>query len=283
MVAATGGHLGPRIGVVSETAVLDHSHPGVARITLNRPERLNAINNELLTDFTAALDAVDADPDVRCIVLTGAGRGFCAGADLKGSDDVPGTEGFGPVLTTFSYQQRIVAVVTRLRRLRKPVIAAVNGAASGGGFAFVLGSDIRIAAESARFNAAFIKIGISGCDQSVSWLLPRIVGAGNAHLLMLTGRLISAAEAYRMGMLAEVVPDDQLLDTAYSIADEIVANSPFGVWMTKEVMWAALEIPSQQALVDLENRTQVLASLTEDAQEQLDSYLAKREPTYRWR
>jgi enoyl-CoA hydratase len=268
---------------VNETVVLDHPHPGVARITLNRPERLNAINNELLTGFSEALDAVDADPDVRCVVLTGAGRGFCAGADLQGSDDVPGTEAFGPVLTIFAYQQRIVSVVTRLRRLRRPVIAAVNGAASGGGFAFVLGSDVRIAAESARFNAAFIKIGISGCDQSVSWLLPRLVGAANAHLLMLTGRLIPAAEAYRMGMLADVVADAELLDTAYAIADEIAANSPFGVWMTKEVMWAALEIPSQQALVDLENRTQVLASLTDDAREQLDSYLAKREPHYRWR
>ena len=198
------------------TVVLDHPHPGVGRITLNRPERLNAINNELLTDFAAALDTVDDDPTVRCVVLTGAGRGFCAGADLKGSDAVPRTNGFGgPVLTTFAYQQHIVDVVTRLRRLRKPVIAAVNGAASGGGFAFVLGSDVRIAAESARFNAAFVKIGISGCDQSVSWLLPRLVGAAHAHLLMLTGRLIPAAEAYRMGMLAEVVPDDQLLDAAY--------------------------------------------------------------------
>jgi enoyl-CoA hydratase len=268
---------------MNETVLLDHPHPGVARITLHRPERLNAINNALLSGFSDALDIVDTDPEVRCVVLTGAGRGFCAGADLKGTDDVPGSEGFGPVLTTFAYQQRIVGVVTRLRRLRKPIISAVNGAASGGGFAFVLGSDIRIAAESARFNAAFIKIGISGWDQSVSWLLPRLVGAANAHLLMLTGRLIPAAEAYRMGMLAQVVPDDELLPTAYAIADEIALNSPFGVWMTKEVMWTALEIPSQQALIDLENRTQVLASLTEDADEQLNSYLSKREPHYRWR
>ena len=268
---------------MSDTVLVDNPHPGVARITLNRPERLNAINNELLTDFSAALDEADTDPDVRCVVLTGAGRGFCAGADLKaGVQEVPGAEGFGPILNTFAYQQRIVAVVTRLRRLRKPVIAAVNGAASGGGFAFVLGSDVRIAAESARFNAAFVRIGISGCDQSVSWLLPRLVGAGNAHLLMLTGRLISAAEAYRMGMLVDVVPDDELLDKAYAIADEIAANSPFGVWMTKEVMWSALEM-SQQALIDLENRTQVLSSLTEDSAEQLAAFLDKRPAEYHWR
>ena len=268
---------------MTDTVLIDYPHHGVARLTLNRPERLNAITDELLRDFSEALDTVDVDPDVRCVVLTGAGRGFCSGADLKIGDGELGADGFGKVLSTFAYQQRIVAVVTRLRRLRKPVIAAVNGAASGGGFAFVLGSDIRIAAQSARFNAAFIKIGISGCDQSVSWLLPRLVGAAHAHLLMLTGRLIPAAEAYRMGMLAEVVADDRLLDTAYAIADEIAANSPFGVWMTKEVMWAALEIPSQQALIDLENRTQVLASLTEDADEQREAYLTKREPTYHWR
>src|ERR1700694_2776329 len=105
---------------MNETVLLDHPHPGVARITLNRPERLNAINNELLTGFAAALDAVDTDPDVRCVVLTGSGRGFCSGADLRGSDDVPGTDGFGAMLTTFAYQQRIVGVVTRLRRVRKP-------------------------------------------------------------------------------------------------------------------------------------------------------------------
>ena len=267
---------------MNETITLDHPTPGVARVTLNRPDRLNAINNELLTAFSEALDVVDTDVDVRCVVLTGAGRGFCAGADL-GFDEVPGADGFGPVLTTFAYQQRIAGVVTRLRRLRKPVIAAVNGAASGGGFAFVLASDIRIACDSARFNAAFIKIGISGCDQSVSWLLPRIVSAANAHLLMLTGRLIPATEAHRMGMLAEVVPDDQLNDAAYAIADEIAANSPFGVWMTKEVMWSTLEIPSQRALIDLENRTQVLASLTDDAREQLEAFLTKRDPNYHWR
>jgi len=170
----------------------------------------------------------------------------------------------------------------RMRRVRKPIIAAVNGTAAGGGFAFVLGADVRVAAQSAQFSAAFIEIGISGCDQAVSWLLPRLIGAAPAHLLMLTGRLISAADAHRMGLVADVVTDEGLLDAAYAIGDEIAANSPFGVWMTKEVMWSALEISSQQAAVDLENRTQVLASLTEDAHEQLDSYLGRREPRYNW-
>jgi enoyl-CoA hydratase len=267
----------------TEPAVaVDRPHPAVGRITLNRPDRLNAIDSELLTAFYAALDEVDGDPEVRTVVLTGAGRGFCAGLDLKGFGETPGTEMFGPMPTTFSTQQRIAGIVTRMRRVKKPIIAAVNGPAAGGGFAFVLGSDVRIAAESARFNAAFIKIGLSACDISTSWLLPRLIGAAHAHLLMLTGRLIGAPEAYRIGLVAQVLPDAELMAGAYALADEIAANSPIGVWMTKEVMWSALEIPGQQAAIDLENRTQVMTSFTHDATEQRAAFLEKREPHYQW-
>jgi enoyl-CoA hydratase len=169
-----------------------------------------------------------------------------------------------------------------MRKLKKPIIAAVNGPAAGGGFAFVLGSDVRLASESARFNAAFVRIGLSGCDISTSWLLPRLVGAAHAHLLMLTGRLIPAEEAHRIGLVAQVVTDDELMAAAYALADEIAENSPFGVWMTKEVMWSALEIPSQQAAIDLENRTQIMTSYTRDATEQRLSFLEKRPAHYEW-
>lgn len=267
-----------------DAVLLDHPHPAVARITLNRPDRLNAIDEDLLAGMYTALDQVDADPEVRSVVLTGAGRGFCAGMDLKGGGrPTPHSDGLGPVPAGFLTQQRIAGIVTRMRRVRKPIIAAVNGPAAGGGLAFVLGSDVRIAAASARFNAAFVRIGLSGCDISVSWLLPRLVGAGHAHLLMLTGRLIPADEAYRIGMVAEVVPDDALMEAAFSVADEMAANSPFGVWMTKEVMWSALEIPSQQAAIDLENRTQLLALQTDDAAEQRRAFLQRSEPSYGWR
>jgi enoyl-CoA hydratase len=261
---------------------VDHPHAGVARITLNRPDRLNAMNSELIEGLLDGLDAVDHDNDIRTVVLTGAGRGFCAGADLGGYGDVPHTDGLGHVPTIMHHQQRIVSVVTRMRRVRKPIIAAVNGPAAGGGLALVLASDVRIAAATARFNAAFVRIGISGCDISTSWLLPRIVGAGTAHLLMLTGRLIDADEAHRVGLVTEVVPDEQLLDSAYALADEIAANSPFGVWMTKEVMWSALEIGSQQAAIDLENRTQVLASQTADSTEAINAFREKRAPDFTW-
>jgi len=267
----------------TDAVLLDLARPGVARITLNRPERLNAIDSDLLGGLYDALDRVDLDPDVRAVVLTGAGRGFCAGADLNGMGHAPGGEDLGYVPATFLMQQRIVGVVTRMRRVRKPIIAAVNGPAAGGGLAFVLGSDVRIAAASARFGAAFVKIGLSGCDIATSWLLPRIVGAGNAHLLMLTGRLIDADAARAMQLVVDVVSDEQLLTAAYGLAEEIAANSPFGVWMTKEVMWSALEIPGQQAAIDLENRTQVLASTLEDARAQQASFFSKEQPTYHWR
>jgi enoyl-CoA hydratase len=177
-------------------------------------------------------------------------------------------------------QHRIASLIPRLRSLRVPVIAAVNGPAAGGGLALALGSDVRIAAASARFGVAFIKIGLSGCDIGVSWLLPRLVGASRAHELMLTGRVIDAAEAERIGLVARVVPDDELLDEALVTARQIRSNTPLGVWLTKEAMWSALEIPSQRAAIDVENRQQILASLTDDMSEAVSAFLEKREPDY---
>jgi enoyl-CoA hydratase len=255
---------------------------GVRLVTMHRPERLNALNVDLISALTAALAEADADPSVRSVILTGSGRGFCSGADLTGMGAAPNSESLGDIPANFLLQQHIAALVTCMRRMRKPIIAAVNGPAAGGGLALVLASDVRLAATSARFAASFIKVGVSGADISTSWLLPRIVGAGNAHLLMLTGRLIDAQMARQMQLVVEVVPDDQLIDAAIDLAAEIAANSPFGVWMTKEVMWSALEIPGQQAAIDLENRTQVLASQLEDARAQRATFFTKEPVTYGW-
>lgn len=155
-----------------------------------------------------------------------------------------------------------------------------TGPAAGGGFALVLGSDIRIAAASARFNAAFIRIGLSACDIGTSWLLPRIVGAARAQELMLTGRLFGADEALRIGLVTDVVPDDALDDAVLSKATEIMLNSPIGVALTKEGMWSALEIPGLQAAIDLENRQQIMASFSQDAAETRLARSEKRAPRY---
>ena len=167
-----------------------------------------------------------------------------------------------------------------MRSIPQPIIAAVNGPAAGGGFALVLGSDIRIASSTAKFNAAFIRIGLSACDIGTSWLLPRLVGAARAQELMLTGRIFDAQEAERIGLVLETVPPESLLDRAYDKAAEIMLNSPIGVALTKEGMWSALEIPGLQAAIDLENRQQIMATFSDDAQETLRARSEKRSPRY---
>jgi enoyl-CoA hydratase len=253
---------------------------GVRLITLNRPNKLNAMTAELIGQLHDALDDVAIDAACRVVVLTGMGRGFCAGLDLGGYGRAPHTEGFGPTQSGFAVQKQIAALIPHLRSLPQPVIAAVNGPAAGGGFALVLGSDIRIAAESAKFNAAFIRIGLSACDIGTSWLLPRLIGAAHAQELMLTGRIFTAAEALRFGLVTEVVPDEVILDAAYAEAELVMKNTPFGVTLTKEGMWSALEIPGMQAAIDLENRQQIMASATTDHHEAMRAFLEKRPPRY---
>jgi enoyl-CoA hydratase len=263
------------------TVLLEPVKPGVTLMTLNRPDSLNAMNHELVADVHGALDEVDADASCRALVLTGAGRAFCAGLDLKGPGSAPGTDGLGRAQAGMLSQQHIASLYTRMRSVRKPIIAAVNGPAAGGGFAFALASDIRVAARSAKFNVAFVRIGLSGCDVGVSYLLPRLIGASKAFELMLTGRFVLAEEAERIGLVSRVVADGEVLDAALEIAGQISANSPFGVWMTKEVMWANLETGSMQAAIDLENRTQILTTFTEDMPEAMRAFLEKREPNFR--
>jgi enoyl-CoA hydratase len=262
------------------TVLVTTPRPGVTQLTLNRPASLNAMTTELIEDLHGALDAVGADAACRVVVLTGEGRGFCSGLDLRGYGAAPGSDGLGGKAAGMAIQHHIARLISHFRATRQPIVAAVNGPATGGGLALVLGSDIRFASSSARFGAAFVRIGLSACDIGTSWLLPRIVGAGRAHEMMLTGRIIDAAEAERIGLVIEVVPEDALLERAYAEADLIIANSPFGVWMTKEGMWAALEIPGQQAAMDLENRTQIMISGGADQREAMTAFLEKRPPSY---
>jgi enoyl-CoA hydratase len=255
---------------------------GVTQLTLDRPERLNAMSRELVRDLHDALGAVGEDRECRVVILTGAGRGFCAGLDLKETGDLATevADGGGGPPAAMRGQQQIASLVTRLRTLPKPVIAAVNGAATGGGLALALACDVRVASESAQFNVAFIRVGLSGCDIGVSYLLPRLVGASRAFELMLTGRMVDATEADRIGLVSRVVPDGKVVDAARETAELIRANSPFGVWMTKEVMWDNLEASSLQAAIDLENRTQLLSSYTGDMSEALAAFLEKRPPRF---
>jgi enoyl-CoA hydratase len=255
--------------------------PGVRQVLLNRPESLNSMNSELVEELHSALKVIRDDQDCRVVLLTGSGRGFCSGLDLNGY-----RKGFAhesastTVAQMFRVQSEIASLIPRLRSLPQPVIAAVNGPAAGGGLALVLGSDVRVAAASARFSAAFVKIGLSGCDIGTAWLLPRLIGAARAQELMLTGRTFTATEASDFGLVTKVVEDHQLLSAALEIATSIISNSPMGVWMTKETMWSALEVPGLQAAMDLENRTQVMLSRTKDHHEAVMAYRERRVPRF---
>jgi enoyl-CoA hydratase len=254
--------------------------PGIVQLTLNRPDKLNAMTGELVQSLHDHLDAVAVDPEARVVILTGAGRGFCAGLDLGGYGTAPHTAHLGRTQAGFAVQKHIASLIPKMRSIPQPIIAAVNGPAAGGGFALVLGSDIRLAAQSAKFNAAFIRIGLSACDIGTSWLLPRLVGAARSQELMLTGRVFEAEEAYRIGLVVDLVDDHALLDAAITKAHEVMRNAPFGVALTKEGMWSALEIPALQNAIDMENRQQIMASATADHREAMAAFLERRAPNY---
>lgn len=257
--------------------------PGVKVLTLSRPDQLNTLNLGLVRALHDQLGEIAADRSCRVVILTGAGRAFCAGLDLNGYGDPQRIEEMGFTLGTLDRQREIARLVEKLHNLPQPVIAAVNGPAAGGGFALVCASDIRIAAESSIYAVSFIRAGFSACDIGVSWLLPRLVGAGAAHELMLTGRKFDAAEARDLGLATLVVPDAELFETALAKAKEILRNPPASVELTKQGMWLALELPSLRAGIEFENRQQIITALTEDQPEAARAFLEKRDPIYRHR
>jgi len=261
--------------------LVDRSHAGVALMTLNRPHRLNALTSEMLARIYDTLERLGHDHTCRVIIITGAGRGFCAGDDLQDYHPpawVP--VDVGPIQSNMYQQKYVAQLVPRMRALPQPVIAAVNGPTAGAGYPLALGADLRIASESALFVDAFVKIGASGAEMGLSWLLQRIVGATRAAELVLTGRRVDGAEAARIGLVLETVPDDELIPSALALAARIIDNTPFGTWMGKATLWSNLEISSLEAAIDLEARTQILTLATDDAKEQLLAYRERRPPTY---
>lgn len=268
---------------IVQAAVAVERDGKITTITLNRPDSLNTLNVDLVRDLTGALDEIDRDRGCRVVILTGAGRAFCAGLDLNGYGDDESVEQGGLMVSTFERQQDIAGLALRLHSLRQPVIAAVNGPAAGGGLALVCASDIRIGSTSSVYAVGFIRAGFSACDIGVSWLLPRLVGTGRAHELMLTGRKFTAAEAEKYGLLVDLVEPDDLMDTAVATARSILANPPVSVELTKVGMWAAVESNSFTATVEFENRQQMITAMTDDRAEATAAFLEKRAPEYRRR
>ena len=267
---------------MTESVLLERPAAGVALLRLNRPEKRNAMNGEMLGRLFERLDEVDEDDACRVLILTGAGAGFCAGLDLEPGilSNSRGTLG-GPQRLLKSMRQGWTRLLPRLRAMRPAMIAAVNGAAVGGGFVLSLGCDVRIASTEASFRDGFAKVGVSGFELGLSWLLPRMIGVSSTMELALTGRVVEAREALRLGLVHQVCAPDELMAAALRKAEAISANPPFSVWMTRNALWNALEVSSLQAAIELENRTQALCLLTEDAGEQRASRGQRRSPAYR--
>jgi len=267
-----------------DDVLTEEVEPGVVLVTLNRPDRLNALSQGLIADLHETFEAIGRDRNVRVVVLTGAGKGFCAGADLKGVEGehgAPGTEGMGDTALLLLTQEHLASLHERIHRLRQPVIAAVNGAAVGGGFALSLACDIRVAAASARFGAVFITLGVSACDMGTSYLLPRLVGASRSAELMLTGRIFDAAEAREMGLVLDVVADGEVVERAMVTARAIMRNAPLAVWMTKETMWQTVDAPSMRHALDMENRTQIMCTQTGEMAEAFAAFREGRTPQWK--
>jgi enoyl-CoA hydratase len=264
----------------SDVLLSERTSPHVQLLTLNRPEQLNTMCAPLCEALHLELGSLAEDRSCRAIVLTGAGRGFCAGLDLHGYGDAPGTDGSDPARDRLASQTHMSRLILRLRATPQPVIAAVNGPAAGFGLALALGSDIRYAARSAVFRVIFVNVGVSNCDMGVSWLLPRLIGASRSHELMLTGRRVGGEEAERIGLVAEVVDDGEVVSRALEAADQIAGWTPWGVRLTKQGMWSALEIPSEQAAVEYEDRQQIMATHGVAPTEAVQAFLEKRPASF---
>jgi enoyl-CoA hydratase len=262
------------------TVLVESAAPRVTLVRLNRPDRLNAMSIELCLELRAALEDVGRDNGCSVVVLTGEGRAFCSGLDLKDHGVIPNIAG----LTAPRIGPRAMRVysqlVPALRETPQPVIAAINGPAYGGGFCLSLAADLRIAAESAVFNSTGIVNGLTSTELGASWLLPRLVGSANANDVLLTGRRVDAQEALRMGLVSRVVPDGEVVAEAVRIAEGMCKFSPYGLQMTKQVLWANLETSSLAAAIELEDRNQLMLGMTENLPEAIRSFDEEREPVY---
>jgi enoyl-CoA hydratase len=241
---------------------IEKPRPHTSVIVMDRPERMNSMAFEQAIPLRDAMCEVAEDNDTWCVILTGTGRGFCSGADTQHTEPPPNIDGL--TLTRIaSRSMRILAdLVPTMRRMPQPVIAAINGAAIGGGMCLTLGADIRLAAESAYFRAAGINNGLTATELGLSFLLPRAIGSSRAFEIMLSGRDVSAREAAEIGLVSRTLPDDQLMDAALDLADQINGWSTQGVQLTKRMMWSGLETSSLEAAIDLESSTQLFIRLT---------------------
>ncbi len=266
------------MSLVSSTVLRD----GIVVVEMDDGARYNALTTTMVTELKETFAVLRGDRAVRVVILSGAGRGFCSGANMAGGEELPDfARQRGPVGLIQMLQEHLAELILAIHELPQPVIAAVHGGAIGGGLALALACDLRVASEDAFFAAHFIRVGLSSCDVGTSYILPRLVGATIAAELMLTGRRVSAEEGMRIGLLNRVVSREQLLDASAELAATIAANSEYGVYMTKLGLWANLDAPSLRHAIQLENRTQVLGTFTGNMTEAGKAFVEKRPPVWK--
>jgi enoyl-CoA hydratase/carnithine racemase len=259
-----------------QTLLIDRPADGVAVVTINRPDRANSMTATMFDDLALLSRELSGDPSVRCIILTGAGTVFCAGYDIDEAAKLPDMT----AIEFLDLQEKGARALSAIRALRVPVIAAVNGAAAGGGLSLALAADIRIAAPNAKFNAAFVRIGLSAGDLGTSWLLPRLVGPAVAAEIAFTGRIVNATEAEKIRLVNSVSAEGELLNDALAMGALISANSPAGIEISKRALQYNLEVGSYAAAMDLENRGQTLLTRSPDMAEALAAFSEKRPPKF---
>jgi enoyl-CoA hydratase/carnithine racemase len=260
-----------------ETLTLEEATPGVVVLTLNRPDRYNAMTNQMFVELERAALDLDQEDDLRVLVLTGAGTAFCGGYDLA---DAAGLADLGAI-QMLNQQERAARSLVAIRTIRVPVIAAVNGPAAGGGLALALQADIRLASPETKFNAAFVKIGLTAGDLGTSWLLTRLIGPAVTSEICFTGRMVYAEEAARIGLVNSISEPGKLMEDALELAGQMVANSPGGVQLSKRALQANMEIGSYAAALELENRGQALLTRSTDMPEALAAFKEKRKPVFK--
>ena len=265
----------------SDFVLVERPQPHIALVTLNRPERMNSMAFDVMVPLRDVLAALTHDNDVRVVVLTGAGRGFSSGADHKSAGSVPHVDGLTRPTYALRSMEILDEVILGMRRLHQPIIAAVNGAAIGGGLCLALAADIRVAASGAYFRAAGINNGLTASELGLSYLLPRAIGSSRAFEIMLTGRDVDAAEAERIGLVSRQVPTEDLLPTCYEMAARIAGFSRPGTELTKRTLWTGLETSTLEGHMQAEGLGQLYVRLlTANFEEAVAARAENRAPVF---
>ena len=261
-----------------ETIKFKEPDAGIGLITLNRPDRLNALSLDMVGELHNLFLAVMERKDLRVLVLTGEGRGFCSGADLKDArlrQEFP-TSYPDPTVHLIAIQKKYADLMLEMRHLPQPIIAAVNGPAAGGGMCLALASDVVIGSPKAAFTPSFINIGLSGGEMGTTFFLPQKVGSSRAAEILLTGRTVEAREAERIGLVSRLAEEGQLMEVAMEIARAMLAKTPMGLRLTKEALTLNLTAPSLEAAIELENRNQSMCCSTPDFFKAVEAFVKRK-------